>query len=132
MSKRRKRHSPEQIVKKLRDGEAMLNAGKDLAAVLSELHRDVLDLMGLTGCRSGELLSLTTGDLNRSGDPWRADLKEHKTRHFGKDRVLFFNTVAQSILMKYLKADPSAKLFPIRRIGLPPFSVPGVMRVRVG
>jgi hypothetical protein len=33
-TKRRKRHSPEQIVKKLRDGEAMLNAGKDLAAVL--------------------------------------------------------------------------------------------------
>ena len=33
-TKRRKRHSPEQIVKKLRDGEAMLNAGKDLASVL--------------------------------------------------------------------------------------------------
>jgi hypothetical protein len=33
-TKRRRRHSPEQIVKKLRDGEAMLNAGKDLAAVL--------------------------------------------------------------------------------------------------
>ncbi len=33
-TKRRKRHSPEQIVKKLRDAEAMLNAGKDLAAVL--------------------------------------------------------------------------------------------------
>ncbi len=37
MSRRRKRHSPEQIVKKLRDGEAMLNAGKDLAAVLQTL-----------------------------------------------------------------------------------------------
>jgi putative transposase len=33
-TKQRKRHSPEQIVKKLRDGEAMLNAGQDLAAVL--------------------------------------------------------------------------------------------------
>lgn len=38
MSKRRQRHSPEQIVKKLRDGEAMLNAGKDLAAVLQALE----------------------------------------------------------------------------------------------
>jgi transposase-like protein len=38
MSKRRKRHSPEQIVKKLRDAEAMLNAGKDLAAVLQSLE----------------------------------------------------------------------------------------------
>lgn len=37
-TKRRMRHSPEQIVKKLRDGEAMLNAGKDLAAVLQSLE----------------------------------------------------------------------------------------------
>ena len=37
-SKRRRRHSPEQIVKKLRDADAMLNAGKDLAAVLQALE----------------------------------------------------------------------------------------------
>lgn len=36
--KRRKRHSPEQIVKKLRDADAMLNSGKDLAAVLQALE----------------------------------------------------------------------------------------------
>ena len=36
--KRRQRHSPEQIVRKLRDGEAMLCAGKDLAAVLQALE----------------------------------------------------------------------------------------------
>ena len=29
--KRRKRHTPEQIVSKLRDADAMLNAGKDLS-----------------------------------------------------------------------------------------------------
>jgi putative transposase len=38
MSKRRKRHSPEQIVSKLRDAEVMLNSGKDLAAVLQTLE----------------------------------------------------------------------------------------------
>lgn len=37
-TKRRKRHSPEQIVKKLRDGETMLNAGQDLGAVLQALE----------------------------------------------------------------------------------------------
>ena len=37
-TKRRKRHKPEQIVKKLRDADAMLNAGKDLAAVLQTLE----------------------------------------------------------------------------------------------
>lgn len=37
-TRRRKRHSPEQIVRKLRDADAMLNAGKDLAAVLQALE----------------------------------------------------------------------------------------------
>ena len=38
MTRRRKRHHPEQIVWKLRDADAMLNAGKDLAAVLQALE----------------------------------------------------------------------------------------------
>jgi putative transposase len=37
-TKRRRRHSPAQIVRKLRDADAMLNAGKDLAAVLQSLE----------------------------------------------------------------------------------------------
>jgi putative transposase len=36
--RRRKRHSPEQIVRKLRDADAMLCAGKDQAAVLQSLE----------------------------------------------------------------------------------------------
>ncbi len=38
MTKRRRRHNPEQIVKKLRDGDAMLNAGKELGEVLQVLE----------------------------------------------------------------------------------------------
>jgi hypothetical protein len=37
-TKRRKRHSPEQMIAKLRDADAMLNAGKDLAVVLQALE----------------------------------------------------------------------------------------------
>ena len=37
-SGRRKRHNPEQIVRKLRDADAMLNAGKELSAVLQALE----------------------------------------------------------------------------------------------
>ena len=37
-TRRRKRHSPEQIVRKLRDADAMLNAGKDLASVLQAVE----------------------------------------------------------------------------------------------
>jgi putative transposase len=38
MSKKKVRHSPEQIVRKLRDADAMLNTGQDLAAVLQALE----------------------------------------------------------------------------------------------
>lgn len=38
MTKRRRRHTPEQIVKKLRDADAMLNSGKDMPAVLQTLE----------------------------------------------------------------------------------------------
>jgi len=37
-TRHRKRHSPEQIVRKLRDADAMLNAGKDSASVLQALE----------------------------------------------------------------------------------------------
>ena len=37
-TRRRRRHCPEQIVRKLRDADAMLNAGQDLAAVLQALE----------------------------------------------------------------------------------------------
>ncbi len=38
MTKQRKRHTPEQILKKLRDAEAMKNADKELEAVLQSLE----------------------------------------------------------------------------------------------
>jgi transposase-like protein len=37
-TKRRRRHTPEQIVRKLRDADAMLSAGKDEAVVLQALE----------------------------------------------------------------------------------------------
>ena len=38
MSRKRKRHNAEEVVRKLRDADAMLAAGKDLAAVLQTLE----------------------------------------------------------------------------------------------
>jgi hypothetical protein len=37
---RRRRHTPEQIVRKLREGERMLNDGKDLTEVLRQVGGD--------------------------------------------------------------------------------------------
>ena len=60
--KRRRRHSPEQIVRKLRDADAMLNAGKDQAAVLQalEVSESTLDRWRKQygGMRSEEALRL--------------------------------------------------------------------------
>ena len=44
MKKRSKRHSPEQIVKKLRDAEVMLNNGKSMEEVLKVLVTDRIDI----------------------------------------------------------------------------------------
>jgi putative transposase len=38
VTKRRRRHGPEEIVRKLRDADALLNSGKDLAVVLQSLE----------------------------------------------------------------------------------------------
>ena len=38
MSKKRRRHTPEQIIKKLRDADAMLAAGKSVGEVLQALE----------------------------------------------------------------------------------------------
>ena len=35
---RRKRHSPEQIIRKLRDADRMLSEGKDIAAICQQLE----------------------------------------------------------------------------------------------
>ncbi len=91
----------------------------DLQAVRSKLckpiYQDLFDLMLLCGTRPGELVGLKMSDIDRTGEVWRADLAKHKTMHRGKSRTLFFNQSAQKILLKYLKADPGAKLFNVNR-----------------
>lgn len=83
-------------------------------AVLCERHRDIFDLLLLSGARPGELLNLTTGDIDRAGEIWRAELMRHKTAHKGKSRTLFFNAKAQLILRKYITAKPTERLFSLR------------------
>ena len=74
MKKRGKRHSPEQIVKKPRDADVMLNSGKDLAAVLQTLevseatfHRWRAQFGGMKGEEAKRLKELETENsrLNR-------------------------------------------------------------------
>ena len=76
-----------------------------MQAVVSPLVRDLIDIQRLVGARSGELLQLNSGDINRSGDVWFAELSDHKTRHHGQSRTLYFGPQSQLILTKYLSAD---------------------------
>ena len=79
------------------------------------LVRDLIDLQRLCGARSGELVMMTGGMLNRSGKVWSAELNDNKCLHHGKSRTLHFGPKAQLILAKYLSADPNAKLFKMTR-----------------
>lgn len=87
---------------------------KAVRAVMPQGHRDIFDLLLLTGARPGEILGLTTGLIEREGDVWRSDLKNHKNMRRGKSRVLFFSAPAQAILWKYLTLDPDRYLFSMR------------------
>ena len=80
------------------------------------LVRDLIDLQRLCGARSGELLKLTTGMIDRTGDVWKAELSDHKTQHHGQSRSLHFGPQAQLILTKYLSADPEQRVLKIRRL----------------
>lgn len=79
------------------------------------LVRDLIDIQLLTGARSGELLMLTTGMIDRTGAVWKAELVDHKTAHHGQRRTLFFGPQCQLILTKYLSADPDQPLFDMDR-----------------
>ena len=82
--------------------------------LVSERCRDLIDLQLCTGARPGELLKLTSGMIDRSGDVWTAELRDHKSKHHGKVRKLAFGAKSQLILRKYLSADPDARLLPFR------------------
>lgn len=81
---------------------------------LKPIHRDVLDLLLLTGARRGEILKLTGAMIQKRPDVWIAELHEHKTARKGKRRILAFNRTAQAILLRHLKADPDSLLFSVR------------------
>jgi len=64
-----------------------------------------------TGARPAEVLNLRAGDIDRTTDPWRTVLKEHKTAHKGKARVLYFGPRAQAVLRPFLVRPAGAFLF---------------------
>jgi integrase len=71
----------------------------------------MISLQALTGARPGEVCRITTGQLDRTCDPWVYRPTEHKTKGHGKDRAIPLGPQAQALLGPWLKADPDAPLF---------------------
>jgi integrase len=61
--------------------------------------------------RPAEECAMTTGSIDRSGNPWVYRPADHKTRHHGHDRAIMLGPKAQEILTPLLKLNPTAPLF---------------------
>ncbi len=89
-------------------------ADEDVDAVLpalSEQLHAVVNLLRLTGARTGEILSMRTGEIGRSVQPWEYRPSSHKTQHKGKQRVILLGPQSQQIILPLLHADARAFVF---------------------
>jgi integrase len=86
----------------------------DIDAVLPYLTatvRTMVQLQRLTGMRPGEVCRLTTGQVDRTVDPWIYRPTKHKTAGRGEDRSIPLGPKAQELLTPWLRADPDKPLF---------------------
>jgi integrase len=73
---------------------------------------DLLRVVRLTGCRTGEACDLRRADITMTGDVWVWTPPTHKTAWRGHQRVIQIGPKAQAILRPYImKAEPDAFLF---------------------
>jgi integrase len=71
----------------------------------------MIRLQLITGMRSGEVVSMRTGDIDRSGKLWVYRPSHHKNLHRGHAREVYLGPKAQELLTPYLKLDPQRYLF---------------------
>jgi len=79
---------------------------------LSPAVRAILELLWLTGARSGEICGLRTCDLVRDSHPWAYCPDQHKNAHREHQRTIFFGPRARAILQPFLRPEsPETYLF---------------------
>jgi integrase len=86
----------------------------DIAAILPYLSptvRTMVELQVLTGMRPGELVIMTTSQIDRTVDPWIYNPFKHKNTYRDQDRIVPLGPKAQQLLTPWLKADPDKPLF---------------------
>jgi integrase len=98
-----------------RESEPVKPVADDLVdAVRPFVSRQVwamIELQRLAGMRPGEIVSMRTGDIDRTGPVWVYKPRRHKTEHHGHERRVYLGPRAQTVLGPFLKADPDAFLF---------------------
>jgi len=65
----------------------------------------------ITGARSGELVTMRTGDFDTSGCVWLYSPRLHKSAHHNRAREIYIGPEGQEILQPWLKTDPNAFIF---------------------
>jgi integrase len=84
---------------------------------LPPLLQALVKVLWYTGARPGEVISLTTGQLDRSGAVWLARLDRHKNAWRGQDRVIPLGPRAIEAIRPWLREDePDAMIFDPRRV----------------
>lgn len=71
----------------------------------------MIELQWLTGMRPGELVIMRSCDIDTTGSVWFYRPAEHKTEHFGIERIVPLGPQAQQLLRPRLKVDVAAYIF---------------------
>jgi integrase len=73
--------------------------------------RAMVEFQMWTGCRPGEVCSLTTGAIDTRGKVWIFSPSRHKTAHHGKTRLVLIGPRARAAIEPFLRADLAAPMF---------------------
>jgi integrase len=73
--------------------------------------RAMVNVQLLTGCRAGEVMNMRAIDINTTGAVWVYRPARHKTRHRGKERVVFLGPQAQEHIKPFLRPQLEGYLF---------------------
>jgi integrase len=71
----------------------------------------MIELQRLSGMRPGEVCSMRTIDVDRSGRVWLYTPSSHKTEHHGRERKIYIGPQAQAVLRPWLRTGLTDCLF---------------------
>jgi integrase len=71
----------------------------------------MVELQRLSGMRPGEVCSMRSIDVDRSGRVWIYTPESHKTEHHGRERRIYLGPKAQKTIRTWLRPELAAYLF---------------------